>query len=103
MCFHLFSSCRLLFPVRLPLSQLSGVGEVTPFEEVGPEIEKMSKAFLRNMDEIAELKSRMDGITDEQKWQELHKEKMQLLKVQEQLREKELLFLKKLPYSGTPV
>ena len=55
------------------------------------------------MDEIAELKSRMDGITDEQKWQELHKEKMQLLKVQEQLREKELLFLKKLPYSGTPV
>ena len=89
--------------MRLPLSQLSGVGEVTPFEEVGPEIEKMSKAFLRNMDEIAELKSRMDGITDEQKWQELHKEKMQLLKVQEQLREKELLFLKKLPYSGTPV
>jgi len=101
--FSSVSSCRLFFPARLPLSQLSGGAEVTPFEEVEQEIKAMKRALLENRDELADLKILMDGITDKQKWQELHKEKLLLLKVQEQLREEELLFLKKMPYSSTPV
>jgi hypothetical protein len=47
----------------------------------------------------------LDGLSDkqDQHWQDLHKEKLLLLKALEQLREKELLLLKnKAPHSSMP-
>ena len=85
MYFNLFSSCRLLFNARLPLSQLSSRG----FDP----IEKLDGKITRYECRIDVLDKTLDGLSDkqDQHWQDLHKEKLLLLKALEQLREKELL------------
>jgi len=97
MYFNLFSSCRLLFPARLPFSQLSLRG-FDPLEKV----EEQLTQYERRIDD---LEKSYDGLSEkqDQHWQDLHKEKLLILKALEQLREKELLLLRnKAPHSSTP-
>ena len=102
MCFYLFSSCRLLCPARLPLSQLSG-GVVAPLEKVEGEINAVQQQLTETEEQIAALGTVIDAKELSQKEERLHETMRQLRAEKLLLREEKLLYLKvKLAHPGTP-
>ena len=101
MCFYLFSSCRLLCPARLPLSQLSG-GVVASLEKVEGEINAVQQQLTETEEQIAALGTVIDAKELSQKEERLHETMRQLRAKELLLREEKLLYLKvKLAHPGT--
>jgi hypothetical protein len=89
-----FSSCRLLFRARLPLSQPYGGRGVALFENVQRDLDAVQQQIMKTEGKIAALDfvENAGGLSQKQERQ-LREEKRQLREEKRQLREEKLVLL----------